>query len=740
MIPYKMICYGLTMTESTAATIPSSPGRSDRDRWVALVVLCAGMLMIILDQTIVNVALPSIQDDLGFSQSSLAWVVNAYLIAFGGLLLLAGRLGDLIGRRRVFLIGLSVFTAASLLCGVAEARELLIGARFVQGVGGAMTSAVILGMIVTLFPRPDERARAIGVYSFVASAGASIGLLAGGALTQALNWHWIFFVNLPIGVATGLVAARLLERDEGIGLARGADAPGALLVVGSLMLGVYTIVAAGDHGWGSAHTLGFGALAIALLAAFAVREARTRNPLVPLGIFRSRTVSAANLVQMLMVAGLFGMFFLGALYLQRVLRFDALEVGLAFLPVALAIGTLSLGVTARVVMRFGARAALVPGLVLIALGLALFERAPVDGDYMRDLLPVMLLLGVGAGLAFPALMTLAMSGATATDSGLASGLVNTTQQVGGALGLAVLATLSTTRSDRLLAEGQPWSPRSPATTGPSTPVTSEARRRRRPTRRSESWRGRSSVPVEGDRQLVLAQRRLEALPRALGDPVDELAVDGDVAARVEALELRPLDGVLEEVEHRQVDAPQREVAAHLRDAPVQVPRVAQDGQRVLAVVLHRVEHLLERPQVGVAAVLRRLAADERLERVAHGVVVGDLRLVPLVAHHEVVQARARGRLGDEHAAARAGPCGQHAAHLEEPDRLVDRGERDPEAAAQLLLGPEPLTRAELSARDLLLELAGDRLAQRDTRAGEERFSCVGHPVASDQWGVGPRRT
>jgi EmrB/QacA subfamily drug resistance transporter len=426
---------------------------SERDRWIALVVLCAGFLMIILDQTIVNVALPSIQSDLGFSQSSLAWVVNAYLIAFGGLLLLAGRLGDLLGRKRIFLTGLTIFTLASLLCGVAQTQAMLIVARFVQGLGGAMTSSVILGMIVSMFPKPAEQAKAIGVYSFVASAGASIGLLAGGVLTEAINWHWIFFVNLPIGVATGIVATRLLDHDEGLGLAGGADVPGALLIVSALMLGVYTIVGASDHGWGSAHTLVLGAVALALLAGFVAREATTRNPLMPLRIFRSRTVSAANAVQALMVAGLFGMFFLGALYMQRVLGYGAIDVGLAFLPVALLIGTFSLSISARLIVRIGATATLVPGLVAVAAALLLFQRTSVDASYVLDILPSMLLFGIGAGLAFPALMTLAMSGATPSDSGLASGLVNTTQQVGGALGLAVLATLSSTRTSNLLADG-----------------------------------------------------------------------------------------------------------------------------------------------------------------------------------------------------------------------------------------------------------------------------------------------
>jgi EmrB/QacA subfamily drug resistance transporter len=426
---------------------------ADRRRWVALVVLCAGMLMIVLDATVVNVALPSIQRNLGFSQSSLAWVVNAYLIAFGGLLLLAGRLGDLVGRKRVFMVGLALFVGASLLCGLAQSQGLLIGARFAQGVGGALTSAVILGMIVTMFPAPREQARAIGVYSFVASAGGSIGLLAGGALTQAISWHWIFFVNLPIGVATALLAARLVERDEGIGLRNGADVLGAVLVTGALMLGVYTILEAGGHGWTSLHTLGLGAVSLALLAAFLARQARTSNPLVPLRVFRSRNVAGANAVQVLMVAGMFGMFFLGALYLQRVLGFDAIEVGLAFLPVTLVIGTLSLGFSARLNTRFGARATLLPGLALIAGGLALLAQAPVGGHYATDVLPVTILLGAGAGLSFPSLMTLAMSGATHSDSGLASGLVNTSLQVGGALGLAVLATLATTRTDHLLAAG-----------------------------------------------------------------------------------------------------------------------------------------------------------------------------------------------------------------------------------------------------------------------------------------------
>src|ERR671929_154693 len=324
------------------------------------------MLMIVLDVTVVNVALPTIQDDLGFSQSSLAWVVNAYLIAFGGLLLLSGRFGDILGRKSVFMAGLGVFTVASLLCGVAQSQGLLVAARFVQGVGGAMTSAVILGMIVTMFPEPREQAKAIGVYSFVASAGGSIGLLAGGVLTQALDWHWIFFVNVPIGIATALAARRLLAHDRGVGLAQGAD------------------------------------------------------------VFRARTVAGANAIQAVTVAGMFGMFFMGALYLQRILGYDPLQIGLAFLPTTIVMGGLSLLYAEKLITRFGARRTLIPGLGLVLAGLLLLARAPVDGTYVTDLLPVMLLVGTGVALCFPALMTLAMSGSTPADAGLASGLVNTT--------------------------------------------------------------------------------------------------------------------------------------------------------------------------------------------------------------------------------------------------------------------------------------------------------------------------
>ena len=430
------------------------PVQPTSSRWLSLIILCAGFLMIVLDQTIVNVALPSIQRDLGFAQSSLAWVVNAYLIAYGGLMLLAGRLGDLIGRKRVFLGGLALFTAASLLCGAAVSQPMLIAARFVQGVGGAASSAVILGMIVALFPEPAERARAIGVFSFVAASGGAIGLLAGGFLTQALNWHWIFFVNLPIGVVTAVLAARLLASDRGIGLGAGADVVGACLVTAALMLGVYTIVTSGPSGLGSPHTLGGGAVAVLLFAAFVLRQATARTPLLPLRLFRSRNVTGANVIQACMVAALFGFFFLGSLDLERVQRYGPLAIGLAFLPVTLGMGSLSIGASARLITRFGARRVLLTGLAVMAVGLVLLARGPLHSAYVRDWLLPLVLLGVGGGLSFPALTILAMSDATPSDAGLASGLLNTTTQVGGALGLAVLATLATTRTGQLLGQGQ----------------------------------------------------------------------------------------------------------------------------------------------------------------------------------------------------------------------------------------------------------------------------------------------
>jgi EmrB/QacA subfamily drug resistance transporter len=438
---------------TTQTSRDAAPQGARDTRWPALIVLCAGLLMIILDGTVVNVALPSIQADLGFSQSDLAWVVNAYLIAFGGLLLLAGRLGDLIGRERMFLAGLAVFTAASLLCGLADSQAALIGARFLQGVGGAAASAVILGVIVTMFPEPGEQAKAMGVVGFVASGGASLGLLLGGVLTQALSWHWIFIVNVPIGIATAAFALRLLPRGRGIGLRAGADVLGAVLVTAALMLGVYTIVKAVDYGWGSAHTLGLGALSLALLGAFVARQDRIANPLLPLRVLRNRTVAISNVVMLLLVAAMFGQFFHAALYLQRVLGYGAAETGFAFLPISVAIGTLSLGFSARLSMRFGAPRVLAAALAVLAVGLVGLTTMPANADYVTQVLPWMVLLGIGGGLAFPTVTTLAMSGAKPEDAGIASGVVNTSQQVGGALGLAVLATLATDRTQALLGSG-----------------------------------------------------------------------------------------------------------------------------------------------------------------------------------------------------------------------------------------------------------------------------------------------
>jgi MFS family permease len=445
-------------------------------RWLALTVLCAGTLMTILDGTIVTVALPSIRTDLGFSQSGLAWVVNAYLIAFGGLLLLAGRLGDLAGRKRMFVAGLAVFTAASLWCGLSGSQAMLIVARFVQGAGGAMTTAVVLGMVVSMFPEPALRARAIGVYSFAGAAGASVGVLAGGIITQAVNWHWIFFVNVPLGVAAIAAAARLVRpdrgQDRGIGgrvrggrpaeastrLRGGADAAGAVLVTGGLMLGVDTVVETTRYGWASARTLAFAAVAAALLGGFVWRQATAARPLLPLRVFRSRDVAAANVVQALMVAGMLGFQFVLPLYLRRVLGYSPAATGLAFLPITVAIAAISLGAAPRLNTRFGARAMLLASLPLLAAGLALLTRVSGHERFATGLLPVLVLLGIGAGLALPAVMTLVMSVVSAEDSGVISGLANTTQQVGGALGVAVAATLATWRTSLLLAEGRPAGP------------------------------------------------------------------------------------------------------------------------------------------------------------------------------------------------------------------------------------------------------------------------------------------
>jgi len=422
-------------------------------RWLSLLILCTGFLLIVIDMTIVNVALPSIQRDLGFSPAGLAWVINAYLIAFAGFLLLAGRLGDLFGRKRIYLIGLGIFIGASVLCGLSFNQPMLIAARFIQGIGGATSSAVILAMIVTLFPKPDEQAKAFGVFSFVASAGAAVGLLAGGLITQAVSWHWIFFVNVPVGLVTAALSARLLESGRGIGIGRGADVLGAALVTAALMLGVYTIVESSVYGLGSLHTIVFGGIALALLGAFVARQALARNPLLPLGVFASRKLSASNVVQALMTAAFFGFFFMGSLDLERVLGYGPMAIGLAFLPVAVVMGLFSIRFSALLINRYGPVAVLGAGQVVVAAALTMLALGPTNASYPIHLMVPLALLGLGGGLSFPSLTIIAMSDVRPADAGLASGILNTTGQVGGALGLAVLATLAGSRTLSLLHDG-----------------------------------------------------------------------------------------------------------------------------------------------------------------------------------------------------------------------------------------------------------------------------------------------
>ena len=428
---------------------------SDRRRWIALVILCLGQLMIVLDATIVNVALPSIQGDLHFTQANLTWVINAYLIAFGSFLLLAGRLGDLVGRKKVFLSGLALFTTASAFCGIADSQALLIGARFVQGIGGAVASSVIIAIIVTEFPEAREQAKALGVFAFVASAGGSIGLLAGGVLTHAINWHWIFFINVPIGIAAIALGLVLVEENEGAGLRQGVDVLGSVLITAAMMLGVYTIVETDSYGWGSLHTLGLGAVALAMIGAFLAYEGRIRNPIMPLRVLRSRSLTGANLVRGFLVIGMFSSFFLGALYLEHVLGYSAIDTGLAFLPMTLSIGVLSVGVTPRLLNRFGPKRTLIPGLAMSLAGLLVFARVPIEADYWTELFPAFLLIGLGAGTSFMPLIALAMSEVPKPDAGLASGLVNVSQQMAAAVGIAVLGTLAASRTAELLAAGHP---------------------------------------------------------------------------------------------------------------------------------------------------------------------------------------------------------------------------------------------------------------------------------------------
>jgi EmrB/QacA subfamily drug resistance transporter len=424
-----------------------------RTRWLALLILCLGDLMIVLDVTIVGVALPSIQEDLGFSDEGLAWVVNAYLITFGGFLLLGGRLGDLFGHRKLFLAGIALFTLASAVCGLSNSEAMLIAARAVQGLGGAVVSAVALSLMMTLFTEPAERAKAMGIFGFVASGGGSIGVLLGGVLTDVLNWHWIFLVNVPVGIAVVVLTFMIIPGERVATGALRLDVAGAVTVTASLMIAVYAIVNGNEVGWLTGRTLGLLGAAAVLLATFLGLEARARSPLVPLGLFRLRNIVVSNIVGVLWAGSMFAWFFLSALYLQLVLGYSPLEVGLAFLPGNLVMGALSIGLSARLVMRFGIRLPLAVGLTFAGIGLLLFARAPVDGNFVVDVLPAMILLGLGAGMAFNPVLLAAMSDVEPQDAGLASGVVNTAFMMGGALGLAVLASVAASRTDTLLAGG-----------------------------------------------------------------------------------------------------------------------------------------------------------------------------------------------------------------------------------------------------------------------------------------------
>lgn len=445
------------MTLSSPLKSITAGASDERRRWITLAIVCMAQLMIVLDVSIVNVALPSIKNDLGFTESDLTWVVNAFLITFGSLLLLAGRLGDLLGRKRVFLTGLVFFTAASLLCGIAPTEGLLVGGRFLQGIGAAAQASVILAIIVTEFPEPADRARAMGAYVFVSVAGGSIGLLLGGLLTELLSWNWVFFVNLPIGIATLIAGQALIRSDKGLGIGHGVDWIGSALVTLSLMSGIYAIVQVTDHGWGSAQVLGYGALAALLMAAFLTVQARIENPIMPLRILRLQGLISASAIRGFLVVGMYSTFFLVTLYLEQVRGYSALATGAAFLPWTLTVAFLSRGTTARLVTRFGAIPVLTSGMALAAAGLLMLTSLGSETAYFPTIFIATFALGFGIGNAFQPLLTLAMADVPAPDAGLGSGITNVSQQMSGALGLAVLSTIAADHTQNLVADGHTMS-------------------------------------------------------------------------------------------------------------------------------------------------------------------------------------------------------------------------------------------------------------------------------------------
>jgi EmrB/QacA subfamily drug resistance transporter len=413
--------------------------------WVVLVLICLAQFMVVLDATIVNVALPSIQKDLRLSEGSLQWIVNAYTLVFGGFLLLGGRAGDLLGRKRLFLIGLVVFTGASLLDGLSSSEGMLVASRSLQGLGAALVSPAALSIISTTFEEGAERARALGVWAAIAIGGSAVGLILGGVLTQYFSWPWIFFVNVPVGIAAFLLSLRLIPESRDADAHRSYDVAGAVTVTGGLMALVYAIVDAQSAGWGSAKTLGFFGVALVLLAAFVLIELRVKAPLVRLSIFRTRSLLTANVAMLLAMSGMFAMFFFNTLYIQRILGYGPLKAGLAFLPFTAGI-MVSAGIASQFAPRLGVRTVAGVGMVLSVAGLLLLTQLPVHGSYVANVLPSILLSSLGMGGVFMALTLIATTGLEAEDQGLASGIFNTSQQVGGALGLAVLSTLAASRT------------------------------------------------------------------------------------------------------------------------------------------------------------------------------------------------------------------------------------------------------------------------------------------------------